>query len=360
MRRLGVLLPVAAVALAVVGPAAPARAAGSGPAAFVVAVPASGASVDATGSYFVVHADGGATVHQTVLLTNHGTGSVTAQVRGVDAGSALGRGAVYGLPSDTPAGVGTWIVPDAPTVTLRAGRQTAVSFDVRVPPGTAPGQHLGGISVSARAVSGGPESSASANVAVDVTMESQRVLGVEVDVPGALTPRLEVTSASVVGDRGARRLVVKVTNAGNALVRATGALDVAALDVHRDVVVRTFVPGTSVDVDAPWPESAGSRTYPANLALDYGGTRLDWSAAVGIPGATSAHPNGTDGSGTRASASRNRTSPVPWVLGLAAAALVVGGGMALVARRRAEPAPRSRRRARAAAVERGRRARRRA
>lgn len=356
MRRLGGFVSVAAVALAVLAPGSPALASGSGPAAFVGASPAPGASVDGTGSYFVVHAAPGENIRETVLLTNHGNASVTAEVHGVDAGSALGRGAVYGLPSDTPSAVGTWIVPDAPTVTLSAGKQTSVSFGVRVPAGAPAGQHLGGISVSARAAGGATAASAdSKNVAVDVTMQSQRVLGVEVDVPGTLAPRLGVTSASVVGGPGDRRVVVKVTNVGNTLVRATGSLDVAALGIRRDVVVRTFVPGTSVDVDAPWPDSAGHRSYVTNLALDYAGTRLDWSGAIGGAGATN-----SGAAPGRTPASHGGTSPVPWVLGLSAAALVLGGGMAVAARRTSGPAPRARRRAPAGTVRNGRRARRRA
>ncbi len=344
------------LAVAVALAAAPASASGSGPAAFVGAAPAPGSSVDPTSSYFVLHAAAGTTARETLVLTNHGSASVTAQVRGVDAGSAVGRGAVYGLPSDTPAGVGTWIQPDVPAVTLGAGKQAHVSFAVRVPAGAPGGQHLGGISVSARAAAGSATDSGSSNVAVDVTMESQRVLGVEVDVPGALAPHLAVTSAAIVGDAGARRLVVKVTNAGNALVRATGTLHVPALGIQRDVVVRTFVPGTSVDVDAPWPDSAGTARYPAQLGLDYASSRLDWSGLVGVGGvAAPARPRAT-----ARGASHGGTSPVPWVLGAAAAALVVGAGMAVAARRRATPAPGRRRRARAAAVAEGRRERRRA
>jgi hypothetical protein len=234
------------VAVAALLAALPATAWGSG-ATFALKP----ASPTETG-YFVFEGRPGQTVRGAVRVLNVGTVPGRASLYSVDATTGQTSGAVYRSRQEPKRGVGAWIALSKGSLKLAPGQSRVVSFSVRVPAGTAPGEHLGGI-VAQRA----PRKAGTAAPTTDekegfrVRIQELSVLAVQIDVPGAERPKLTLSGIKAGEQPGHQSVLLGIGNAGNVLVKGRGTLKIVSgsgREVQRSsFALDTFVPGTHID-----------------------------------------------------------------------------------------------------------------
>jgi hypothetical protein len=109
------------------------------------------------------------------------------------------------------------------------------------------------------------------------------VIAVQIDVPGALAPRLEVRGARATVVRDTFAVELAVANTGNAFARGTGTIDVASTGTHREFPIDTFVGGTEIAMPVEWSRSASVGDHAVEVRLAYDGGRVTkWSGTVTI------------------------------------------------------------------------------
>lgn len=140
----------------------------------------------------------GASVTETVRVANPGATTTTYQVGGVWAGTGPTTGIGYGRVGQAPPvgvpPVNTWFGPGA-TVTIAPGQTALVPVTLTVPPGTAPGQWVGGIGAQ-------PELTPTGTTTGTVTLVStvEAVVAVVVTVPGPASAQMTLGTPALVQD----------------------------------------------------------------------------------------------------------------------------------------------------------------
>src|SRR6185437_10535784 len=114
----------------------------------VAAAVAPGSSVSPTGHYYLLPAGPGASITQSLRLSNPNDHAVDVMVEAVDAMTGEQTGVQLQRPGSAKALTSRWIVVSVPEVTLAAKATRDVPFTVQVPPNTPPGQYLAGVSAS--------------------------------------------------------------------------------------------------------------------------------------------------------------------------------------------------------------------
>ena len=219
-----------------------------------------------TRSYFVERLRPGRAGRDAVVVTSASRTTERLAVYPVDGLTSETSGAVYSNRGEPLGGAGRWIVPGATSVTLGPGQSRTVPFEVRVPHGVVPGDHLGGIAIER---AGAPSRSG-------LTGVFRTVVGVLVDVPGraAFAPR--VTSAVVDPIPGTDDAAVRI-----GLVDASGLLGKPQLGVtlegpsgyRRTVSHRldTILPDEPIDYQLPWPDGLAAGRYEIVVRASGGG-----------------------------------------------------------------------------------------
>lgn len=165
--------------------------------------------------------------------------------------------------AETPRGVGAWITPEATALDLGPGERRRLGITIRVPAGTPPGDHAGGVVV--RPAEAAP---AAGHGAVAVRVVERVGLRVHVSVPGRRdgSVRVEGLEARPAGGGGVRAalglpaaidVAFTVRHAGNVRYHALHGL-VEVLDGDRvaaaaPVAVGTLLPGGGRRLDARVP-----------------------------------------------------------------------------------------------------------
>lgn len=275
---------------------------------------------------FVLAGEPGATLQDTVAVTNVSTHPITLRVLGSDA-FTTSSGEFDLLPTATaPADVGSWIT-FAPgvlagdgSVTIPARSRLSLPFAVAIPVDATPGDHAGGIvtSMSALGADGGQQ------VVVDARIASRIYL----TVGGELQPRMQVSDVHATRSGpwwnpfdGSVEVSWTITNTGN--VRLAGS--------QRVTVAGPFGwGGTTASVpDLPEVLPGGSVTQS---------TVIDAVPALGVIDATgSLQP--VDGTGRVAEALAAVTFQttliaVPWIVVAAVLVLAVAAWLIVRASRR--------------------------
>jgi hypothetical protein len=268
-------LPIAAVLLAAVLPAtAQARAR--------FAVDPQGAS--SARGYYVFHTGAGGEAHGRVRIANLGNRTGVARLAMVDAATGATTGAVYGSASGL-SDVGAWTALSRGLVRLAPRTSAIVHFTVRLPPGVAAGDHLGGIVVEDAHGPVSAGSSHSGRFRIDV--RSQTIVAVEVRVPGERHPSLALTGLRAGGQDGRQALMLGVRNDGNVLVKGRGRLVISDAKGKRLQDARfpidTFVAQTAIAMPiAVTGHALGAGHYQAVAELHYDGhtTRRTFGFAI--------------------------------------------------------------------------------
>ncbi|MFE0589756.1 WxL protein peptidoglycan domain-containing protein [Micromonospora echinospora] len=237
--------------LAAPAPSAPAPAAPSGAAdGFTWAVQPSNASGPTGRAYFVYDAAPGRRIEDRVAITNLSRTPMTFAVYGADA-FTTGDGGFALQPASRPAtDVGSWVTLAERTYRIPAGKRVIVPFQVTVPANASPGDHAGGIVVSA---AGARADAAGRTVTVDRRVAARIYLR----VAGAVRPALEVEALRIAYDNpvnpfGAGPVVVsyRLRNTGNVRLTGSGQVHVAApfgwrLAGTEPVAVPELLPGAA-------------------------------------------------------------------------------------------------------------------
>lgn len=113
----------------------------------VAATPSPGSKL-APGHFYLLDANPGATITQSIRVSNPNDHAVTAMVEAVDASTAEQTGVQMAQPGSAKALTSRWIVVSVPQVTLQPNEARDIPFTVHVPTPLTPGQYLAGVSAS--------------------------------------------------------------------------------------------------------------------------------------------------------------------------------------------------------------------
>ncbi len=298
----------------------------------VAAKPAPGSSIS-PGGWFLLDTEPGATITQSIRVKNTNTHTVSAQVEAVDATTSDHTGVQLGRPGGAVASVGRWIVVSTPEITLQPDEQRDVSFTVRVPAGTGPGQYLAGVNVYVPLANHSTPPAAPRNgVSLGMDLQFRRAIAVEVDIPGARAPKMVVTGAAPKASSQGIELGIHMANQGNAFAHGKGVVRIPDTNTDFSFDMDTFVPGTAIVFPMLWTKSVVPGKHQVEVDIDYeGGRRTTWNGVVAIEGS---------GKGALEAALRNvkaqgSSGGFNWLLLLAAILLLAFVGGAIAMRRRA-------------------------
>lgn len=311
------LLSFAVPAVAVLG-VAPAVAQEGGRATAFVARPADGSPVAREGGWFhFADAAPGSELTAELALRNDGAEALSLRVAAVDATTAQRGGVAYGLPGETAERVGAWVELARDAVELAPGESALVPFTVRVPGGADPGDHLGGIAVWAPGR--GDADAAREGMAPGVDIETRQVIAVQIDVPGAVTRRLEVTDVRVVARPDGPYLEILIDNSGGRLEKGTGRVHVDGQALGDEFTVDTMVPGTQVAYALAWADADLDRPHDVRVRIDFEGGQDTWEGTVNADARVRGALRDWAADGGAASGGRF----LPWLLGGLAAGLLI-------------------------------------
>ena len=165
-------------------------------------------------THFTLETTPGRTINDAALVTNASPVPVTFRVYGTDAFNNSTGAFDLLAAARKPTDVGSWMVFQHSSITIRAGRTTLVPFKIVVPANVTPGDHVGGVIVStlAPAVARGQK----------VNVESRVAVRLYLRIPGNLQPLLAVTEVDSryhgVGNpfgHGHATISYTITNRGN-------------------------------------------------------------------------------------------------------------------------------------------------
>ena len=216
---------------------------------------------------------------------------ITAVIEAVDATTNSVTGVRYGTPGSPKALTSRWVVVSSPQITLQPSEQRDVPFTVKVPADVKPGQYLAAVSASVGVdpdVLKGAKAPPRRGAAFAMALQLQRAIGVEVDVPGAFAPKLEVTGATATANPNGSgvALGVHMANTGNALAHGNGVIRVADTNTDFPFKIDTFVPGTAIVYPMKWTKSIVPGNHHIQVDLSYeGGRHTAWTGTINIAGA---------------------------------------------------------------------------
>ena len=225
-------------------------------------------------SYFVYTVAAGATKSDELLVLNTGADPVTLDLYAVDALTGATTGAVYAGRSPAPKEAGAWVRLAQPRLTIPPSSTARLPFDVQVPPGARPGQHLAGIVAQpAEPATRTPDPAAvGKDGQFTITTTTRVVVAVAVTVPGALERKLTVTGVRSAAGASGAQLVVGIRNEGNVLLRPHGRLvlrDPAGAErLTLPLEMDTLLPGGAAEYAVPWPRELAPGEYRAEVRLE--------------------------------------------------------------------------------------------
>jgi hypothetical protein len=274
----------ALAAAAPVPPAAAATAGGTGQFGITPA-PRDGVSPP----YFTMTLAAGQSATGTAIITNAArtaTKLKLSRTTGVTAGNG---GSAFSQPFQRCAGPGCWVTGLPRTVTLPGRTQERLTFRVRVPPRTPPGQYLAGLSAELaakpRAVqvgSNGKGALARAIIVREVTVG----VAVTVGSPSQLTTRLRIPAVSGVAIDRLARLNILLRNTGQTFTHARGHASCTAAGRRHTYLVYagTVLPHGQAEIPANAPGLPEGTAMPCTVRLRYGpGLTASWTGSVTIP-----------------------------------------------------------------------------
>lgn len=262
-------------------PLAPVAAGAAEDAPKFLAQPAAGSSTEPRGGYFMVAGAPGQTFTQSVALRNDSEGPLDLRLAAVDASTAQMGGSSFALESDSPAQTATWITLDKTSVTLAAKASLTVPFRIIVPADAVSGVHLAGIAVMVPAVKD-TAVDAGGKAGASVTVQSRRVIAVQVNLPGPADPELVITGVAPVARPDGLYLQVAVDNKGRGMTKGEGVVTLADDGFEREFSIDTFIPGTSIAYPIKWTDKATDGDHPAHVEIRYGDRVAVWDGKFTI------------------------------------------------------------------------------
>jgi hypothetical protein len=236
--------------------------------------------------YYRIVGAPGSSVTQTVDLVNKNSHPIDVRVAGLDGYTSDATGAAYTTPANVAKGTGTWIVVSTPELTLQAGEPRAVDFTVQIPAHTAPGEYLAAVGMWVPLASTTTTQPGGNHAGFAVTLQGERVIAVEIIVPGPERASLVVGGVKAVAAPDGLRLQVAISNTGNAFTHGSGVITVADTKLDYPFDIDTFVSHTTIHYLLPWTRSVVPGTHQVSIKLTYDGGRVTtWNGAIVIAGA---------------------------------------------------------------------------
>jgi len=257
----------------------------------VGAAPAAGSELAPNHGHYLVQLRPGESITQSVKITNTNSQPELTKVTGADALTNDATGVAFRSPLNAQALQAKWISVATPAVTLAANETRVVSFTIQVPSGTPPGQYMAGIAawVPLPARSKLPRPGAN-QATFSMDLQIQRVVPIEIDVPGAWAPKLSVSGADAIPTAAGITLGVHIANTGNAFALGSGVIRVPDTGTDYSFKINTFLGGTSIVYPMPWVSTVPSGSHHVEVDLKYnGGRTLTWNGTVNESGAFSSN-----------------------------------------------------------------------
>ena len=329
--------------LVAIAAAAPAGAADKG-SDVVTPIPAAGSDLAPRSHYYLLKLQPGAVLTQTVVLHNDNDHAIDVHIDGIDGYTSDATGASYNTPYQHTHTTGRWITVSTPELTLQPSEARNVDFTVRVPSDATPGQYLAGLGMYVPLQTPTTTAVAGAGQATfGITLQGERIIAVEVVVPGAAAPDLQVSGVEPVAAPTGVRLNLGLKNAGNAFARGSGVVAIDDTNTNVPFTIDTFVSHTSITYRVPWTRTVVPGDHNVSVRLTYNGRVTTWNGTVSIAGSLkndlerALHESEP---GAPKPAPPSHSSSLPLVIGGAAALACVAGAV-LLRRRRRRPAPAS-------------------
>jgi hypothetical protein len=224
--------------------------------------------------YFVYTLSAGAAGTGAVIVSNAGTASGTVKLFTTDATTGRTTGTVYET-NKTPTRPGSWVTLDSTSVTLAPGAHRQVGFTVHVPPGTPPGEWVGGIVAEASHQAATSTTQQKANVQIKI--RDLTIVAVESNVPGPKAVDFRIGPVTTGGRSGFQQLFVHFASRGNVLLKPTGRVSI--LDSGNKVIetlpftMDTFLPRTAIDYPLLLKTALHSGDYRAAITLRVPGVK---------------------------------------------------------------------------------------
>ena len=200
----------------------------------------------ARGETFSWILDPGATLHDSVLVTNYNDVSLQLDLGAKDAVTTSDGNLDLALADEVDTGIGSWITLDQESLDIPAGQSASVPFTLTVPEDASPGDYSGGVVVtySTQGTTVSVDNRVATRVDVRVAGEttvSHEISDLAVDMPSTWSP-LSPTTATVhytLTNTGTTRLYAQEA------ITASGPLGIGAL--RTDTTLAEVLPGASVE-----------------------------------------------------------------------------------------------------------------
>jgi hypothetical protein len=247
---------------------------------------------------------GGATVHDAVVVANYTDSPITFDVHGADMLAAQGGGLAPAAEGATPTLVGAWLAVEHSPVVVPPHGEVTDGFTLSVPAGEKPGEHLGAVVVVRRP-----------NATSGIRVVTRAALTVDVTVVGDLVLRAVADPLLGTQKGSDEHFALTVANPGNVFFTVSG--DVTVRDGSGRVLATIplsppgiyVIPGGHADLTAVWrgvpwwwgsavatatvsaqPASGRSATFRSSpLHLGFFNWALVAGPIAGIAGGMSAH-----------------------------------------------------------------------
>jgi hypothetical protein len=217
--------------------------------------------------FFHVELTAGGMTRRTALVSNNSKVVQQIAIYPADGLNTPQGGFAVKAVHDRRTGVAAWTRMPLSTLTLPAGGHQRVTFELRVPAGTSPGDYTGGIVAQSQPRTG-QTGEVRGGTAVRLNLVERVVARIYLNVAGTARPALTVGSLTGTADGSRRTFTVSVRNNGNMRLQPTGALRITGWPG-----ATTSVPLSSVDTLLPG-EQAVLRVEVAEPA------KIFWGNAV--------------------------------------------------------------------------------
>ena len=307
-----------AVSTALAAPTQPAVAP-TGP-SFILSPATNDANVPTGVSHFLFQVSQGVTSTESFRVTNIGDQAGAVKLFPTD-GTSTETGSLAFQSADVPmTDIGAWVTLDTDQLTLAAGQSQVVDMTLTVPSGATAGQHEGGIVAENLTT----QTSSGDQGHFKVTVVHDYVMRVEVDLPGTLVERVEITGVTVGGSSGYQAVLVGLKNSGTQIVAGSGTLAVSQGSTvlqQLTFAFTTLLPGAAIHYPINVQKKAlAVGDYTAAVTVKYGDNHL-------VQDTLTLHVTGQDQSKVFGPPGGPLTAPV---VGTSVNALLLGGMSAVV------------------------------
>jgi hypothetical protein len=297
-------------------------------------------AIPATKSYFILNTKAGATLSESIRVSNTGAVAGGVSIYPVGTTTAPTGGIAYLSKNDPRRDVASWIKLDKQQLILAPGQSQIVSFKLAIPASTHPGVHIGAITVENLTLQ-----HSSGKGAFSINLQKLSIMAVQVNIPGPVLEQMKVTGIKAGGSNGYQNLLVSMANTGNQMVSPNGTLSIDDAQ-GRLLQVLSFKSGLILpDTGINYPvylrkQALAAGNYQVSLVMNYGhGKILSYASKLTI---TQAEVNQAFANGPL-QAPTSTIMPLWQIILLVLAALIVlfvGGQKVygiLIARRRKQP-----------------------